>query len=212
MSKRRTSGDTALNAIIAAVIIVVLGLGVWAVAPKISEGIKNRETASQNTDNQTQQTVTIGQKAESEGISFDEYISKYGLADEGLTAEDDYQTALYAMTVDNFAKATQTTFDDVVSEYKLPESVKPETKWSEAMLEMPAGVALGGDDQFAQAKEAYGLGDEFTADSRWGDVQNAMIQKMMENQAQAQASAEPSESAQPEDTAAPSETPAADKQ
>lgn len=201
MAKRRTSGDTAMNAIIAVVIIVVLGLGVWAAAPKISESIKNREAASDAADGQ--QTATIANAAESEGISFDEYIEKYGLKDASLTAEDSVQSAFYEMTVENFAKASSTTVEELMSRYSLPESVTSNMKWSEAMLEMPAGVALGGDEQFAQAKEAYGLGDEFTAQSRWGDVQSAMVAKMVQQQA-AQASAEPEQSAA-------SDSPAADK-
>lgn len=214
MGKRKTSGDVAMNVIIAVVIIAVLGLGVWAVAPKISEGVKNRASSSQS-DNTQQSSATLGDMAAAEGISFDEYIEKYGLKDAGLTAEDDYQSALYEMTVENFAKATGTTAEEIMSEYKLPASVTADTKWGEAQLEMPAGVALGGDDKFEQAKATYGLGDEFTAESRWGDVQNAMIQKMIQQQAAA-ASAAPEGSAAPEvasdaeSTAAPEATAAAD--
>ena len=199
----RKSGDAALNAIIAVVIIVVLGLGVWAVIPQIKENRENNAAT-------TEQTMTIANLAAAEGISFDEYISKYGLTDAGLTAEDNYQSAFYAMTVENFAKANGTTVDALRSEYELPESVTNETIWSEATLEMPAGIAMGGDDQFEQAKESYGLGDEFTADSRWGDVQEAIIAKMMEQQA-AEATAAPEGEADAEATQAPEATAEASK-
>ncbi len=196
----RKSGDAAINMIIAVVIIAVLGLGVWAVIPQIKE---NRENNAANT---TEQTMTIANLAATEGISFEEYIDKYGLTDAGLTAEDSYQTALYAMTVENFAKANGTTVEELRSEYELPESVTNETVWSEATLEMPARIAMGGEEQFNQAKETYGLGEEFTADSRWGDVQDAIIAKLMEQQA-----AEETAEGETEATEAPEATAEAEK-
>lgn len=186
---RRNSGDMALNAVITVIIVAVLGLGVWAVVPKVRENLANNANNTAGTE-----TVTVAQLAETAGKSVDEYLAEYGLAGTDITGETDYQTALYAMTLENFAKANGTTADDIKSEYKLPESVTNETPWSEAMLEMPAGMAMGGDEQFAQAKEAYGLGEEFTADSRWGDVQNAIIESMVAQQA-ASATTAPEEAA-----------------
>lgn len=179
---RRNSGDAALNAVIAVVIVVVLGLGVWAVVPKIRENMANRSAESQQSS-----TVTVAQLAEAAGQSVDEYLAEYGLDGTDITGDTDYQSAMYAMTLENFAKANGTTVEELKSEYKLPESVTNETPWSEAMLEMPAGIAMGGDDRFAQAKEAYGLGDEFTAESRWGDVQDALMEKLVAQQADATA-------------------------
>lgn len=175
---RRNSGDTTLNVVITVIIVAVLGLGIWAVVPKIQQNIANNAA-----DSSASQTVTVAQLAESAGQSVDEYLAEYGLTDSDITGETDYQTALSAMTLENFAKANGTTADELKSEYKLPESVTNDTPWSEAMLEMPAGLAMGGDEQFAQAKEAYGLGDEFTAESRWGDVQNALMEKLVSQQA-----------------------------
>lgn len=186
---RRNSGDMALNAVITVIIVAVLGLGVWAVVPKVRENLANNANNTAGTE-----TVTVAQLAETAGKSVDEYLAEYGLAGTDITGETDYQTALSAMSLENFAKANGTTADDIKSEYKLPESVTNETPWSEAMLEMPAGMAMGGDDQFAQAKEAYGLGEEFTADSRWGDVQNAIIESMVAQQA-ASATTAPEEAA-----------------
>lgn len=186
---RRNSGDMALNAVITVIIVAVLGLGVWAVVPKVRENLANNANNTAGTE-----TVTVAQLAETAGKSVDEYLAEYGLAGTDITGETDYQTALSAMTLENFAKANGTTADDIKSEYKLPESVTNETPWSEAMLEMPAGMAMGGDEQFAQAKEAYGLGEEFTADSRWGDVQNAIIESMVAQQA-ASATTAPEEAA-----------------
>lgn len=195
-NKHAGKGDTInmmLNVIIVIVILAVLGLAVWAVAPKVMQNWQERaqtqqEDASQDSAQTQQQTVTVAQKAESEGITVDEYKAKYGLG-ETVTGDTSFDEALYSMNLANFAAAQGLTVENVREQYSLPDSVADDTAWSEALMSAPAKAVVGGDEGFEQLKQQYGLTD-VADDITWGDLMPKLQEKIAAQQAAA--SAEPS--------------------
>lgn len=192
-NKHVGKGDTInmmINILIVVVILAVLALGAWAVIPKVTQNLQERAQTEQNNTaqndvQQPQQTVTVAQQAETEGISVDEYKAKYGLGDT-VTGETSFDEALSSMSFKNFAAAQNTTTQALREQYKIPDSVSEDTPWGEAQQSASAKAMFGGDEQFAQIKEQYQLTD-ISDDITVGEL----LPMLVAAQEQAQASSEP---------------------
>ena len=96
--KPRTAADKAMNAIFILLTLVFLGLAVWAVWPKVSSRIaKKDDSAAADQTQEQQQTQTVADVAEQLGISAEEFIGKYGLNADEVTAESDFSAIMGTM-------------------------------------------------------------------------------------------------------------------
>lgn len=173
MRKQTNSADRTLNIIIVSVIIIVLGLGGYAVGTKISENLKNRV-------DEPEQTYTLQNVAVANGMTVDQYLAEYGVTDQEFTGETSFAEVANKMTLENYAKAQGIDVATLREEYVLPDSVSNDTVMETAQLEMPARIACGGEEQFQNMKTQYGLDESITGDTRWGDVLPIMQEKMIE--------------------------------
>ena len=176
---RRSGLDTAITTILVIVILVVLGLSVYSIGNKIKSNLP--ETAEETAP------ATVQTTAEEKGLTVDEFIAEYGLTD--VTAETSMTEVYEKMTCGNYAKLNNQTFEDLVAQNELPESVTADTLWGEAVNLIPIGVAIGGDEAFAEMKATYGLDDSITADTPYGEAWPVIEQKMMEQYEAQQAAA-----------------------
>lgn len=184
-NKHAGKGDTInvmMNIIIVILVLAVLGLGAWAVVPKITQNLQEKAQNQELTENEVpqQQVVTVGQRAQSEGISLDEYKAKYGLGDD-VNGDTSFDQALYAMNLTNYAAAQGISVEDVRSQFELPESVKDDAVFADAIMGAPARTVLGGADGLNQLKETYGITD-IDDNITYGDLMPILQEKLAAQQ------------------------------
>ena len=105
MAKKFTSNTSGnnLSKIMIAVIVVVLALGVFAVAGVVRDGAKRRAHEALE-EKLNSFSATIGERADSLGMEFDEFLDYYGIKDADLKANDEEQKAYEQMSLKNYVK------------------------------------------------------------------------------------------------------------
>ncbi len=198
--KRKASpADKMLNAIIAVVVVVFVGLAVWAISPKISEKIE-----AYKAEQQAALPDTIEKRANEKGVTVEQFIADYGITGENVTGETMMSEVIETMTVENYAKLEGTTVEEYIAANGLPETVTGTMTVGEAndLVPIKTVIESSGMD-FETFKTTYELGDDVTEDTPWAQVEEAVMKKTEEMMAAAQeeqaapaeASAEPAEEA-----------------
>ena len=134
MAKKFTSKASGNNIskIMIGVIVVVLGLGAYAVAGVIKDGAKQRKhEALQEKLNSL--SATIGERADSMGMEFDEFLAYYGIKDADLNENDEEQKAYEQMNLKNYVKfytgseLTDSDFEEFKKSADVADDVKIDT-------------------------------------------------------------------------------------
>ncbi len=188
--RRLTPMEKGVNAILVIVVIAVFALAVYAVAPKVSENLKNvlPQEAGPNTS-------IVSGMAESLDLTVDEFKAEYGLADD-VTGDTLMADIADGLTLANYAKLNGQEYAALVEEMGLTDKVTETTTWGEAEPQIPFGNYVGGEETFNQIKETYALDDSITMDTPWGEVEPVLEQRQQElieaqqNAASAEAQAE----------------------
>lgn len=162
----------------AAIVVVVLGLGIAAISPKLSENIsKNRELAAQEAQYNEmmavsgrimQRTSNIAEMADVSGMETDEFIKKFGLEDSEFN-RDTEQAEFDA----------KTTLSKYVEFYN--GSAPTDTEWTE----------------FKAAKD---VADDVTTDTKDETVKADYLSYIAEKKAAEEAAAAEAEAAQNNET------------
>lgn len=186
------SADRMVNAIIAIVILAVLGVAVYAVYGRVS---KNLETKAIT---EGRKEATIRYLAEQQGMSVKEFFAEYGLENSGLSGSEPISEMYGKMTVENFAKYSGEDLDTFLEEYQLKDKVSADDLWEDAELKLPLSVYVGSEEYVDSFKEFYGLDESVNKDTPWGDVKDIVEQKQEEL---ANATVEPIEEVPADDAA-----------
>lgn len=115
-----------MTVISAAIIIVVLALGIFAVSGKISTNI--------NVNKASQGDSTIGYAADQAGMELEDYLAQYGLTTDDVKSKDSVIDAANKMTLENFAKfawgveLTDEEFEAFKADQEIGEEVTKDTK------------------------------------------------------------------------------------
>lgn len=174
-----------ITLIITVVIIAVLGLGVYATYSKLSKNIIDNKIASGEMEE------TVSHAAEAAGMSVEDYLADYGLTvtDEvnGKTPVNDlygYMTLENYMNMNNAntsedpsATPEPVDINAMIEEWGLTGQVTKDSLWKDVENLMPLKARFG-EEQLAQYKEAYNLGDEVTGDTSYGDFQKIIEEKI----------------------------------
>lgn len=175
--------DKAMNAIIAVLIIAVLALAVVAVTPKFKAKYDEKKQ-----EEQANLPDTISKRADEKNMSVEDFISEYGITGDNLSGETMMSDVIPKMTIENYAKLTDTTADDYIAQNNLPaDKVTGATTMEEAdkLIPIKTVIASSGMD-FETFKTTYGLGDDVTEDTAWADVQEQVMAAVQAQQAAAQ--------------------------
>lgn len=136
--KKKSILDIISNIIIIILILAVLGIGGWAVYSKFSQQ-PSGET------NETVTTPTVSDLAQTEGVSVEEYLAKYGIADaEGITGESYITDAMPYMTLANYAAFSGTDVATVKESMGLEKDYADDTLMSVIIEEMTAAEQTSG--------------------------------------------------------------------
>lgn len=179
---KNTSGKS-LTAIMAAVVVVVLGLGVWAVAPIISENVKeNQQIAAQQESYEKYTRVSsgasnVGEMADLSGMEVEDFLALYGVADAGFNGD-----------------TAQADFDAKITLAKYAEFYNG---------------AAPTEEEWAEFKTAKELGDDVTMDTLDTTVKSDYIAYVAEKKAAEEAAAAETEAIPAEDVVVESEETAA---
>ncbi len=143
--KKMSALDVISNIIIIILILTVLGVGGWAVYSKFSQMPKEDTT-------ETIVTPTISQTAEEEGISVEEFLSRYGLSEtEGLTGDTEITEMMPLMTLENYAKFSGADVETIKQGMGISEDYANDTLMSEILADMTAAEQES--DEETQAEE-----------------------------------------------------------
>lgn len=179
--KKPASGaDKMITLLIVVVIIAVLGLGVYATYGKVAKNIHDNKIAN------GEMAETVEYAAEEAGMTVEDYLAQYGLENSsevnGETPVDDlygYMTFENYMTMANEGSGEELDLDAVMEDWGLTDKVTKDTQWKDVEPLIPVGSYLG-EEMLAQYKEAYGLGDEVTAETTYGEFQTIVEEKIAE--------------------------------
>lgn len=104
---KRSKGDTIVNIVITVVIVAVLALAIYAIADKFKPDI-----------------YTLSEAAAEQSMTVEEFSAEYGI--EGADADADMNEIVNNMSLENYAKLSGTTYEEMVAQGGLPEGVTPE--------------------------------------------------------------------------------------
>ncbi len=127
--KKNSALDVVSNIIIVVLILAVLGIGGWAVYSKYSQMPSNEDVVA----------PTISEYAQSEGITAEEFLKKYGLSDVAeLNGDSLISDAIAHMTLGNYAALAGTDVAQIKESMGLGEEYTDETPMSVIYEEMAA--------------------------------------------------------------------------
>ncbi len=127
LKPRRSKADTIVNIIITVVVVAVLALAIYAIADKFKPDI-----------------YTLSDAATEQGMTVEDFSAEYGI--EGAEADADMNDVVNNMSLENYAKLSGTTFDEMVAQGGLPEGVTAEMTVAQVQ-EMVASMALESEEQ-----------------------------------------------------------------
>lgn len=160
--------------IIVVVIAAVVAVGGWAVWQQYTE-------THPSTDPET-----VADRAETEGISVEELLTKYGIDGvEEVDKDTAFATAQGYMSITKYAESMGVSADQVKLDNRMPETVTDDMTINEAIgyVKMSDMAELQGTD-IATLRETYGLTEEeLPGDMLYKDAEeiiNAAYQKMIE--------------------------------
>lgn len=175
-----SSSDKLVTLAVVIAIIAALALGVYATYGKISKNIIDNKIENGEMEE------TVSHAAEAAGMSIEDYLADYSLTvnDEvnGDTPINDlygYMTFENYMTMANEGNEESVDINSVIEEWGLTGKVTKDTQWKDVEQLMPLSARFS-DEQLAQYKSTYGLGDEVNGSTTYGDFEKIIEQKMSE--------------------------------
>lgn len=174
------SSDKLVTLVIVIAIIAVLGLGVYATYGKIAKNITDNKIANGEI------AETVSHAAEAAGMSIEDYLADYSLTVTDEVNGDTPVSDLYGyMTLENYMNMANegneepVELNSVIEEWGLTGKVTKDTQWKDVELLMPLSARFS-DEQLAQYKQTYNLGDEVNGDTTYGDFQKIIEEKAAE--------------------------------
>ncbi len=172
----RSDKLTTLAVIVA--IVAVLALAVFATQGKIAKNIMDNKIES------GEMAEPVSHAAEAAGMSIEDYLAQYSLTVSDEVNGDTPVSDLYGyMTLENYINMANegneepVNVDEIIKEWGLEGKVTKDTQWKDVELLMPLSASMS-EEQIAQYKETYGLGDEVTGDMPYGEFEKILQQKM----------------------------------
>lgn len=198
--------------LIAAIIVVVAAIVVLAI--KFGPSMFNKYNRLGYVDVSGR---TVEQVADEQGMDLDEFLEQFNLPEDmpGNTTES---AAYNCIPVSTMVTMYGMEFDTMKEFLQFPDTVTEDTPWGEAIGEVTLGNYVG-EDNLAEFKETYGLGDDVTVDTLWKEVRQTVDETSRQQRIESEkAEAEADKNADKEDdeaeeeaTASPEATEASDK-
>lgn len=169
--KPATKADKTINAIIVLIILAFVAVGVYATYGKIAEGIKDRAIENGEAE------ATVAYLAKQENMSVEDYLAQYGLSVGDTITEKSTQSEMVDnMTLENYGKYVGQDAQEMIDGTNLQDKVTKDTLWKDFLPLIPS-VSYYGEEQFNKLKEVYGLGDEVTPETPYGELQKILEEK-----------------------------------
>ncbi len=167
--KKKDRSGLIFNIVVILVIAAVAIPGGWAAYEKIKANMPQVEE---------QQVQTVATVAQEEELSVEDFLTKIGLQDSGLTAESTADELLAKMTIENFAKFEDTEVEEFKKMYGI-ESLANDTSWSEAQMEIP--MAKMAENQYDMSFEEFAAQSQLPPEITGDMTQREAIAIMQED-------------------------------
>lgn len=119
--------------------------------------------------------------------SLDEFLADYGLPAD-MPADTEEAAAYYNIPAGKIAEMYGMDIDTLKQLLGLGDEVTEDTTWGDAEGKATLAKYVG-EDNLESFKAEYGLGDEVTADTLWSEVRNAVDEKTLKDQKEAEKAA-----------------------
>ena len=179
--RARSASDKMTSAVMVIIIALILALAVFATYGKVADKVEENAIANGTKEQ------TVGYAAKQAGQTIDEYLEQYGLSGSKDVTEKTPLSEMYGfMTLEKYLEMSgeEKSADDYIKEAKLEGQVTKDSLWKDVEPLIPAGVYFGSEDTLNQIKQMYGIGDEITADTPWGEAEE-ILNKAAEEMANA---------------------------
>lgn len=172
--KKKDKTNRLFNAVVGGVVAVVIAVGGYAVWKQYTEAHPSTKQE------------TVKDRAKTEGITTEEFLTKYGLdTNEEINGDTTLNEAQGEMSLTKYAECMGVTVDDVKANNRMPDTVTDDMKVNEAIgyVKMSDMAQLQGTD-IATIRETYGLTEEELPDDMMykdaNEVLSAAYSKLLE--------------------------------
>ena len=167
VAKKKEKKNILFNVVSVVVIIAFLGLGAFAVVSEMDFGENTTTSTNENVDIQT-----LGDYAESIGISYEEMAEQYGLLEDTFNKDMLVNDAVNLFTIEHMARMNNQQLDAFKEEWGIPADVKTDVASKD--LDTEIMMKLNGYEDTLEDLREYGLSENITEKTPWGEAQEAV--------------------------------------
>lgn len=167
VAKKKEKKNILFNVVSVVVIIAFLGLGAFAVVSEMDFGENTTTSTNENVDIQT-----LGDYAESIGISYEEMAEQYGLLEDTFNKDMLVNDAVNLFTIEHMARMNNQELDAFKEEWGIPADVKTDVASKD--LDTEIMMKLNGYEDTLEDLREYGLSENITEKTPWGEAQEAV--------------------------------------
>lgn len=167
VAKKKEKKNILFNVVSVVVIIAFLGLGAFAVVSEMDFGENITTSTNENVDIQT-----LGDYAESIGISYEEMAEQYGLLEDTFNKDMLVNDAVNLFTIEHMARMNNQQLDAFKEEWGIPADVKTDVASKD--LDTEIMMKLNGYEDTLEDLREYGLSENITEKTPWGEAQEAV--------------------------------------
>lgn len=121
---------------------------------------------------------TVGEVADMMGMEYNEFLEQYGLPSD-MPKTTIESAASYMIPLSKYTEMNGMTLADLAGYMGWDESITEETTIGEALDKTKLSFYVG-EENLATFKEEFGLGDDVTGETLWGDIRNTVELKQKE--------------------------------
>lgn len=121
---------------------------------------------------------TVGEVADMMGMEYDDFLEQYGLPSD-MPKTTIESAASYMIPLSKYTEMNGITLSDLAGYMGWDESITEETTIGEALDKTKLSLYVG-EENLATFKEEFGLGDDVTGETLWGDIRNTVELKQKE--------------------------------
>ena len=116
--------------------------------------------------------LTLGEFAQQQGISVEEFKSMYNLPDD-VKENTNFDAVQYIIPVSKMAEMNGVDFATMKEVFQFSDEITPDSTWGEAYDSIKLSV-LFGEEELKELKETYGLDESVTLDTTWGEIRRTV--------------------------------------
>ena len=167
VAKKKEKKNILFNVVSVVLVLAFLGLGAFAVVSDMDFG-KDTETST----DANAEITTLGDYAGSIGISYEQMAEQYGFSPDTFNKDMLVNDAVNLFTIEHIAKMNNQDVNEFKETLGIPEDVKTDVPSKDLSTEVM--MKLNGYQDTLEELREYGLSEDITEETPWGETQEAV--------------------------------------